>query len=353
MNEMSQNTFLTFYKNSIELLSKASQKYICKLLEKEKLISFDEQCNLFASDNNIPYFKSIKDFPEIINKTTLSEKCSNFYERWECTKLYKYSIPLYFEFPTTTYSLTDKLTSLNIKNLDDKFEPSKIIAPTIQSAKPIYLDNNGQYIIKFTLQKMYLDLDSEERIGYRYPIVVYIDPQNNFLDIRYDSIKNSPLNSTYEQNIKFIVDWLKDKLELKLYTINHDALIDTVKNRENTDVTMYRQMMVLSSGGAAELTASRNCGQVTAENGNDYVLPFIDELRDIIAENEDLFAKSPEIKELLTKYLDNKEDTANYPYVYIKWLNPVVSNSFLVKVTFDYIDNKYILLQHITSIVAS
>ena len=81
-------------------------------------------------------------------------------------------------------------------------------------------------------------------------------------------------------------------------------------------------MMDLSSGGAAELTASES---------TDYVLPFIGELR-----------------ELLTKYLDDKEATASYPYVYVKWVMPVETDSYMIKITFDYFDSVYTVMQHIS-----
>lgn len=51
---------------------------------------------------------------------------------------------------------------------------------------------------------------------------------------------------------------------------------------------------------------------------------------------------------MLLQYLEEKEVTANYPYVYVKRVKPVETNSYIVKITFDFIDSKYTLLQHIT-----
>lgn len=118
--------------------------------------------------------------------------------------------------------------------------------------------------------------------------------------------------------------------------------MDTIKvinDKQNEDVKMYKQMMEMGSGGAAELTASDNA---------DYVLPFIGELGELIDENEKLFDNSKETKHLLLQYLNDKEALASYPYIYIKWVKPVESQSYIVKVTFDYLNHKYTLLQHIT-----
>ncbi len=90
----------------------------------------------------------------------------------------------------------------------------------------------------------------------------------------------------------------------------------------------------MSSGGAAE--------------SSDYVLPFIGEIRELIDENEDLFNEAHEIKQLLTQYLNDKEATASYPCIYVKWVKPVKSQSYIVKITFDYLNRRYTLLQHIT-----
>lgn len=102
---------------------------------------------------------------------------------------------------------------------------------------------------------------------------------------------------------------------------------------------MFKQMMEMKSGGAAELTASQDV---------DAVLPFIGELRELIVENEELFDQNKEIKSLLVKYLDDKVNTANYPYIYVKWIKPVESQSYIVKITFDYLSQKYTVMQHLT-----
>lgn len=77
-------------------------------------------------------------------------------------------------------------------------------------------------------------------------------------------------------------------------------------------------------------------------------MPFIGEIRELIDENEELFKEAEEIKQLFLQYLTEKEATASYPYIYVKWVKPVESQRYIVKITFDYFNNKYTLLQHIT-----
>ena len=126
---------------------------------------------------------------------------------------------------------------------------------------------------------------------------------------------------------------------MDLFLCEHADAIKVINDKENADVKMYKQMMELSTGGSAELTSSESA---------DYVLPFIGEIRELIDENEDLFNEADEIKQILLQYINDKEATASYPYIYVKWVKPVESQSYIVKITFDYFNNKYTLLQHIT-----
>lgn len=246
---MDEATFLEFYKNTLLCGSNNFQRFICKKLELDNKITFEEQRKLSDSDETL-FFESKKDFKGIITKTATSRAFSSFYEEMEYKKL---------------------------------------------------------------------------------------------LEIRYDSMRYSYNEQVdkdaYSKIVMYCVEWIKDTLGLKLFACEHTETIRIINNIQNTEVRMYKQMMEMKSGGSAELTA--------AENG-DYVLPFIGEIRELIDENEDLFSEADEVKQLLLQYLNEKEATASYPYIYVKWVKPVETQSYIVKITFDYFNNRYTLLQHIT-----
>lgn len=175
----------------------------------------------------------------------------------------------------------------------------------------------------------------------RRNIVAHGEMEDNILEIRFDSIRHDPTVSIGMNGIIVTecIKWLKDVLGISLFTCEHTKLISTIKDNPDGSVCIYKQMMELSSGGSAELTASEQ---------TDYVLPFIGELRELISENEPIFDQSEEIKRLLLQYLEDKETTAHYPYVYIKWVRPIDSESYIVKIIFDYFQQKYTLMQHIS-----
>ena len=143
----------------------------------------------------------------------------------------------------------------------------------------------------------------------------------------------------YTKIVFYCTDWMKDNFGMKLFRCEHMDTIKIINDIQNTEVRMYKQMMEMKAGGSAELTAS--------ENG-DYMLPFLGEIRELIDENEELFAEADEIRQLLLQYLNEKEATASYPYIYVKWVKPVETKSYIVKITFDYFIGKITLLQHIT-----
>ena len=95
--------------------------------------------------------------------------------------------------------------------------------------------------------------------------------------------------------------------------------------------------MEMKSGASAELTASDNEGNL---------LPFIGEIRALINNNVEVFNRCIESKKLLEDYLDEQEETANYPYIHVKWINPQKSHEFAIKITFDYYDRKLIQMHN-------
>lgn len=337
---MDENTFLNFYKNTVLGYSNTLQRYICRLLEEQEKITFEEQRQLFDSEE-VLYVESKKDFKNIITRTTMDINFVNFYENWEFTKLYKYSVPLFYKLDEKM-DLINVLIEKNILRFEEKsFKPEFVLNTILKDATPIYLVKEEKIYIKFVLQKTYALPESFEQIDYRYPIVVYIDTKTQCLEIRYDSMKyNTSFNSeVYEKNVNSCIEWLKEELGISLFLCEHSDTIKIINDKQNENVKMYKQMMEMSSGGAAELTASESA---------DYVLPFIGEIRELLDENEELFDNADEIKQLLIQYINDKEATASYPYIYIKWVKPVESQSYIVKVTFDYLSHKFTLLQHIT-----
>ena len=336
---MDEKTFLDFYKNTMLSHSNNLQRYVCKWLEAEHRITFDAQISMDDSSDTL-FFESKRDFKGIISKTTTNLSFANFYEQFEFKKLYKYSVPFFFEMKDDK-TVKEILDEKAIKFFDNEYEADFIIDSSLKEAKPIAYIEGEKIFLKFTLQKVYVEAETYDTVDYRYPILIYIDTFLKVLEVRYDAIRFGEQidRDVYSKIINSCVTWVQENLNMDLYVCEHLDAIKVINDKDNPDVRMYKQMMELSSGGSAELTASESA---------DYVLPFIGEIRELIDENEDLFNESEEIKQILLQYLTDKEATASYPYIYVKWVKPVESQSYVVKITFDYFNNKFTLLQHIT-----
>lgn len=343
MLSMKKEEYMKFYENTLYIYSKPMKAYICQQLLMEHIITYNRQIDI--KDTNETIFIERKDPDIVLQKVFSKIENLKLLDKYEMEKLYKYSVPFIYEGDVKT--IFDTL--LNNKKLIDVntiLYPCKEynIGTTIKDTLPVIYKKNDIIFIKFVIQKSYINLETFESMDYRYPIILYFDLKNNILEIRYDTIRQSDVKARnyYKQSIDAVIKWLKD-CGIKIYGLDDINFLSVLKDNNLENVRIYKQMMNMGNSGKAELTASQE---------QDYILPFIGELNELINENEELFnsnAATKEIKELLLDYLKEKEITTNYPYVYLKWLNAVSSKSFIVKITFSYFDGKYTLLQHIAA----
>ena len=336
---MDEKTFLNFYKDSVSGYSKKAQRIICKKLLDEGKITFDSRMS-DQTRRSLPLYFEKNDPETIISTTTMSADFMGFYEWWEYVKLYKYSVPVFYN---SDKDIADILKNSGIKKFDQaRYKTDYILRTSIQDAEPMWFEQEGLFFVKFVLQKTCFQGETYKQVDYRYPILIYIDEKTGVIEIRYDSVKynyQQTENDVYANLVSACLKWIIESLGVDLFTCEHSNTIDVVNDKSDSSVRMYKQMMDLKSGASAELKAAE---------GRDAVLPFVGELRELIGENEELFVNAIDVKDLLMKYLNDIEATARYPYIYIKWENAVESQSFIVKITFDYLSQKYTLLQHLT-----
>lgn len=331
-----------FLVNTVNNYSQASKNKIKDLMIKKSIVTVDEQISFGEDVQNI--YIGEKNIDTFVKSSISEHNLAYFYEYWKYTKLYKYSIPLYFEGDIK--NAIEQNTS-SIHKFDFQMHDSLMyqFGTSIDESLCSYYEEGSYIYLKLLIQKNYPDPVTYEAIDYRYPIILAIQQDLNLIEIRYDSLKFDRYSSNNTQvyimsMVSDVIKWIKENLGIKIFSINALKTIDILKEDTSGKVKIFKQLMELKSGGSAELQAS---------NTSDCVLPFIGELRELMEENEKLFDSSPEIARLITNYLEEKEATSNYPYIYAKWINPVASECYVVKIIFESYINNLVLLQHITS----
>ena len=338
--EMQEEQYLAFYRESMRGYSKAYQKYAIRQLKQDGRITDEEQC-AFTDKPNILVVEKHQDDQSIIEAMAQKVDYTVNFEYLEFIKLYKYSVPFFYSIPDGAAALNENIAAACVLFDAEKYTPNYYLGRSIGDSTPFFLNKGDEVLIKFVLQKAFPRPEDYQPINYRYPVVIYINPQLSVLEIRFDAVRFDPQfgKESYEKLLNDCLEWIKASLKIELFLCDGAKTIDVVNSKKDKSIKIYKQMMELGSGGSAELTASGE---------RDLVMPFIGEIRDLIDENEELFSQSNEIKELLLNYLNEKEKIAYYPYIYIKRVKPVETDSYIFKITFDYFLGKFTTLQHQT-----
>lgn len=225
----------SFFKNTIVGCSNSLLKNICNLLEEQKRITFEQQRS-FDDNEDMLYFESKADLKRIIIETTMNIKFTDFYEYWEFIKLYKYSVPLFFECADSKEIIKNLLNIGATQFNPNNYMPEFVIDTTLKESLPLYwVNEEGNILIKFVLQKSYYRPETFEQIDYRYPIVIYINQDENILEIRYDAEKYAVNNMAvfdYQNLVMDCIEWLTKSLRLELNICNHANTIQIINDKQ-------------------------------------------------------------------------------------------------------------------------
>ena len=110
--------------------------------------------------------------------------------------------------------------------------------------------------------------------------------------------------------------------------------------RANSEVKLIAQYMKLPKGGNAELYVGNN---------QEYMLPFIGELRSLMIEHSTELNTVPTFQDALNQFMFEMEEMSDYPWIEVLWENDIKTRSIHVKFIFNYMDKNYCLLQHYSS----
>lgn len=339
-----------------ELYPKYLMKRVIKKLESNCLISNED--DLFSNSSLAVNISDVskKDDKDLDEKNTpflkieraVTEKveCINVIEEMEYELPYKYAVLFALNKP-----LDDNINNLIengiIKNFDDKtfegdictnFDFLEHIKPTFKSI------SENVDALKFShLVTGYLPTEGNNKRIIKYPIIVLIHKKLNVLEVRFDHIKGLFKNGDeyfYVKEVKKVLDWIESYLNGDLIPLDLQPTVEYVSKKDSTEVNVAAQAMNLKAGSKAVLDTGVN---------DEYVLPLLGELKQLIKENEELFntnKKTMEILNILENFIFETEETSDLPWISLSWPNAKKSKTLKVKFSFNYKGQDYDLLQY-------
>ena len=129
----------------------------------------------------------------------------------------------------------------------------------------------------------------------------------------------------------------KDIFAEELIPLELDFLISKSKDNTDDNLKVTSQAMNLSNGSSVQLDVGDN---------DEYVLPFIGELRNLMNEYQKELENCPKLKDALEEYLFEKEEMSEYPWIELMWEDEIKTRSKRIKIVFKYKKMDYSLIQH-------
>jgi len=305
------------------------RNHIRKIFLDEKIACDDMQVSIDALDAvNISGLPLNDQLTKCIEE---NPKSLAVLEEWEFLKDYKYSVLFSVE------RFEDILVAIEEKAEVFKHE----YAPLYNSIEmPQFMNMNDCIaLLKFNRKFEAIHPQTAEEMFTRYPIVVAFHKKAQIVEFRFDALKQffmENTNSFYAFLTDEICRFITEEYGFKLIPLDLDFLRQHLQHATG-HVRLIAQTMKMSNGSYAQLDAGNN---------EEYVLPFIGELRNLLTEYKAEFEKVPVLKDAFNQFIYEKEVTSDYPWIELLWENEIKTRSMHVKFTFNYCQKDYCLLQH-------
>ncbi|WP_422657355.1 hypothetical protein ACK8P5_16535 [Paenibacillus sp. EC2-1] len=328
-----------FYK---ELLTSTISEGYPKYLQENLLKSMEKRAVLLLKKRaKTPQNSNILDLSEVeetLDQISMAieneEEAIKYFERNEFHKSYKYSAVFYVD--NIDVDLINSLQEREeVIDFFDSEQYHDISSGDHRVTKPTNYFIGNVMMFKFSKVLTGFIPGSGVKKQIKYPIIGVYFKKMNVLEIRLDSTRPMFRQSElfYEEQINLVLDWFEENLKCNFRKINFPPIIEYIKTHKQNEVVVDAQSMCFKNGSKAVL-----------ENGinENYVLPLLGELKELIKVNQDTFDKSPEIKKLIETFITETETLSDLPWVTLVWK----SDKTKVKFKFGATDDDYTILQY-------
>jgi len=261
-----------------------------------------------------------------------SERSRFFLEKWEFIKDYKYSVIFTCNDFAKVLAKVKAITPLNQCCEHDYLFTSFVT--------PVAYNTDEYSFLKFNLAFAAIHPLTQEEFLTKYPFLVVFHEDGELVEFRFDVLKRVFLSDTKEQTvysdlIAKMIEYLAVNYECTLTPLDMTFMVNVCK--KDVAVKLIAQYMKLPNGGNAQLEVGNN---------QEYVLPFIGELRSLLTDNQTELEKVPDVREALEQFMFEMEEMSDYPWIELLWEDEIKTRSKHVKFVFNYMNNSYCLIQH-------
>jgi hypothetical protein len=323
-----------------EMYPKYIQKKLLKELEKRQIVRLKKNKNVSTTDGSILDLSDVEEDNQLLEGISNHDAVTRHIEREEFIKSYKYAA--LFSVSSIDDTTFDQLqVNGQIQNFHSKEYAHDIVFDEIRYTDiiPTKFAVGNVIALKFSrLLTGYVPGPGVKK-QIKYPILAIYFRHLGILEVRLDQVRTYFQEDEffYHKQIDFVLEWIKNHLECEIEDINFPPIIDYISKQDQDEVNIHAQAMSMKNGGKAVLETGLN------EN---YILPLLGELKELIKSNEELFDKSPEIKKMLDKFITETEETSDLPWISLVWKGKNKTKGTIVKFKHNYMNQGYTLLQY-------
>lgn len=330
VNAMTNENYISYLVGTANGYPSKTQRYLKMLFSTAGIAVPDDQISIpFDVDTTV----NIKD-KELSEQIAMcleqSASARRIFEKWEFEKDYKYSVL----FTTPNFDdLQSKTESLDQYNENDSEESRSQNG----FSSPLCLKSDNLIFLKFSLYYSAVETTTGNESLVKYPILVIFHCNEKIIEFRFDTLRRIFVPERQEQSfysdlIDKLIQFWKTSFGTELEPLNLEFL-----QKHHPDATLMAKYMMLPSGGNAQLDVGKN------EN---YILPIIGELKEILNDHRNDLDKCPALKESLEQFMFENDELSECTWIEIMWENEIKVRSIRVKFIFNYKNRMYCLLQH-------
>ncbi|MCF8890657.1 hypothetical protein [Priestia megaterium] len=339
MEKSGHNDYQEQLKSTVqEMYPKYAQRKLLKDLELLKVVNLKK--NRPSTDENILDLSTVEEQEQLTTGLLRKREVTRHIEKEEFLKSYKYAA-LFNVSNIEEDTFIQLQEAGKIHNFFSKDYSHDVIYDgiTYKDIKPTKYSMGNVIILKFSkLLTGYIPGTGVKK-QIKYPILAVYLKHLGILEVRLDQVRTYFQEDEffYDKQITFVLKWFKENIDCDIENINLPPIIEYIGKKDQDEVNVHAQAMSLKSGGKAVLETGLN------EN---YILPLLGELKELIKSNEELFEESPEIKMLLDKFISETESTADLPWISLIWKGKNKTKGNIVKFKHNYMNQGYTLLQY-------